>query len=228
MNVIGINGSPRKNWNTDILLNKALDGAASQGAETELIHLYDLNYKGCISCFACKLKDGKSYGKCAFKDGLTPVLEKIENADAIILGSPIYFHSVTAAMRALIERLGFQYLQYDADYTSCFQRKIPVGFVYTMNANEKQVEQAGYKQMLQLTEMAMARAFGASESLFATDTCQFTDYSKYLVTMFDGDHKTKRRQEEFPNDCKKAFEMGVRFATEGAIDFKPVVFPFTV
>jgi multimeric flavodoxin WrbA len=62
MNVLAINGSPRKKWNTATLLNTALEGAASQGAKTEIIHLYDLNYKGCISCFACKLKNGKSYG----------------------------------------------------------------------------------------------------------------------------------------------------------------------
>jgi len=65
MKIIGINGSPRKAWNTAILLNKAMEGAASKGAETELIQLYDLNYKGCTSCFACKIKNGKSYGKCA-------------------------------------------------------------------------------------------------------------------------------------------------------------------
>ena len=62
MKILAINGSPRKNSNTATLLKKALEGAAAQGAETELIHLYDLNFKGCISCFACKLKDGKSYG----------------------------------------------------------------------------------------------------------------------------------------------------------------------
>jgi len=56
MLAIAMNGSPRKKWNTATLLEKALEGAASQGAETELVHLYDLNYKGCISCFACKLK----------------------------------------------------------------------------------------------------------------------------------------------------------------------------
>lgn len=54
MKVIALNGSPRKKWNTATLLKHALDGAASKGAETELIHLYDYNYKGCISCFACK------------------------------------------------------------------------------------------------------------------------------------------------------------------------------
>ena len=75
--VYAINGSPRKNWNTATLLKHALEGAASQGAETELIHLYDLNFKGCTSCFSCKLKDGESFGKCAMKDGLTPVLEKL-------------------------------------------------------------------------------------------------------------------------------------------------------
>ena len=53
---MAFNGSPRKDWNTATLLNKALEGAASKGATTELIHLYDLNYKGCISCFACNAK----------------------------------------------------------------------------------------------------------------------------------------------------------------------------
>jgi multimeric flavodoxin WrbA len=90
MKMIALNGSPRKKWNTATLLKHALDGAASKGAETELIHLYDCNYKGCISCFACKLKDGKSYGRCAVNDDLKPILNKVHDADAIILGSPIY------------------------------------------------------------------------------------------------------------------------------------------
>ena len=66
MKVIAINGSPRKKWNTAILLEKALEGAASQGADTELVHLYDLDFKGCSSCFSCKLKGGKSYGKIIY------------------------------------------------------------------------------------------------------------------------------------------------------------------
>lgn len=53
MKVIFINGSPRKGWNTHKLLESAMKGAADAGAETELIHLYDYEYKGCISCFAC-------------------------------------------------------------------------------------------------------------------------------------------------------------------------------
>ncbi len=76
MKVIAFNGSPRKTWNTAMLLEEALEGAASQGAETELFHLYDLNFKGCKSCFGCKIKDGKSYGKCIVKDDLVPILKK--------------------------------------------------------------------------------------------------------------------------------------------------------
>lgn len=82
MKVYAINGSPRKKWNTATLLEKALEGAASKGAETELVHLYDLDFKGCTSCFSCKLKEGKSYGNCAMNDGLTPVLSKLAEADA--------------------------------------------------------------------------------------------------------------------------------------------------
>lgn len=88
MKIIAVNGSPRKNWNTDILLHKAMEGAESAGAQTELIQLYDLDFKGCRSCMACNLADGKSFGRCAFNDGLKPVLDEIDKSDGLILGSP--------------------------------------------------------------------------------------------------------------------------------------------
>jgi multimeric flavodoxin WrbA len=109
MKVIAVNGSPRKSWNTATLLQKSLDGAASQGAETEIFHLYELNYKGCVSCFACKTKNGKSYGRCAVKDDLAPLLKQVEDVDAIVFGSPIYYGSVTGEMRSFMERLLFPY-----------------------------------------------------------------------------------------------------------------------
>ena len=214
MKILAINGSPRKNWNTATLLNKALEGASAQGAATEIIHLYDLNFKGCVSCFACKLKGGKSYGKCAYKDDLTPVLEKIENADAVILGSPIYFGNVTGEMRSCMERMAFQYLVYDKNYSSLNKKHKSIGFIYTMNINEDMVKEWGYDSVLSSTEKYFERIFGASESLFVTDTYQFSDYSKYVVTAFDEVHKAERRREVFPIDCEKAFEMGVRLVTK--------------
>lgn len=105
--IIAINGSPRKNWNTAILLQSALEGAKANGAETELINLYDYEFKGCVSCLVCKRKDSTANGLCAYKDALTSILEKCKAADAVILGSPIYFGDVTSMMRSFLERFLF-------------------------------------------------------------------------------------------------------------------------
>lgn len=212
MKVAAFNGSPRGNWNTAMLLNNALEGAASKGAETELIHLYELNYKGCVSCFACKLKGGKSYGRCAVNDDLTRVLSKVEEVDAIILGSPIYLGTTTGEMRSFMERLIFPYLVYDKSHSTLFKKKISTGFIYTMGLNEEGMKARGYDQQFQVTEMFLKRIFGASESLYVTDTYQFEDYSKYVSSAYNPEEKARRREEEFPKDCKKAFAMGVRLA----------------
>ena len=83
--------SPRKNGNTAKLLNRALEGAKDAGAEVEMVNLYDrdLIYKGCMSCFACKVKGGRK-GVCSFKDGLQPILERAVEAEVLICGSPVY------------------------------------------------------------------------------------------------------------------------------------------
>ncbi len=214
MKVLAFNGSPRKTWNTATLLSKALEGAASQGAETKFIHLNGLNFKGCQSCFACKTTGGKSYGKCAVKDGLTPILEKVRGADAIIIGSPIYFGTVTGAMRMFMERLMFPYLTYTDPPGSLFPKRINTGFIYTMNATEEQMEGWGLGQHLAVNTWLLQMIFGASETLFSFDTWQFDDYSKVVADRFDVGEKARRRQEVFPLDCDKAFEMGAGFARE--------------
>jgi multimeric flavodoxin WrbA len=213
--IIAINGSPRKTWNTATLLEHALKGAASAGNETELIHLYDLDFKGCTSCFSCKLVGGKSYGRCAEQDDLTPVLEQIPGADALILGSPIYLGAATGEMRSFLERLVFPYLVYDPERSTLFPKKIPIGFIYTMGADEARVKEMGYEMQFRLTEMLLARVFGTSESLQVTDTLQFDDYSNYVSSAFDPAAKAKRHREVFPEDCRKAFEMGKRLGQAG-------------
>ena len=85
MKAIAINGSPRKNWNTDMLLQQALKGAADAGAETEMIQLSELTFSGCRSCFACKI-NGAETGRCMWKDYLLPVFEKILSADVVFMG----------------------------------------------------------------------------------------------------------------------------------------------
>jgi multimeric flavodoxin WrbA len=214
MKVMAFNGSPRKKWNTAILLEKAIEGAASQGAETSLVHLYDLNFKGCISCFACKTRDGKSYGKCAVQDDLTPIFAEIREADAIILGSPIYYGNVTGEMRSFFERLLFPNHVYSDPPQTLFPRKIKTAWIYTMNAPEEFARLMRYDKFFKSNELLMQMTFGHSESIMSYDTYQFADYSKVVVTRFDPEKKAQRRREVFPVDCRKAYEMGVSLATE--------------
>jgi multimeric flavodoxin WrbA len=216
MKVIAINGSPRKKWNTGTLLNKALEGAAGQGAETELVNLYDLNFKGCVSCFACKTRGGASYGRCGFRDELTPLLKKIEEVDAVILGSPIYFGSVTGEMRSFLERWLFPYVSYTDPPLTLFPGKIRTAIIYTMNVSEEQAQEMGYFQHLDFNERVLQQRFGAAESLYSFDTFQFDDYAKVVADRFNPAKKAKRRAEVFPADCQKAFELGARFGAVGS------------
>ncbi|ACL16711.1 flavodoxin family protein [Methanosphaerula palustris] len=216
MKLIAFNGSPRKKWNTATLLEHALKGAQSEGAKTELIHLYDLDYKGCTSCLACKRIGGKNYGHCAIKDDLKPVFKKIEGADAILVGSPIYYAITTGETRCFLERLMFQYSPHDKERSTLFGKKIRTGFIYTAGAQEEMVKERGFDRNAELTEMEMDRIFGSCESMFVTDTSLYDDYSKYVSTLFDPEEKKKHRNEQFPLDCKKAYEFGARLVRKAA------------
>ena len=214
MKAIGVNGSPRKTWNTATLLNHAMQGAASRGAETETFHLYDLNFKGCVSCFACKMKDGKSYGRCARQDEITPILKKLDEIDIIILASPIYFRTVTGEMRSFMERLLFPYTTYTDPPGSLYPPgKLGAGFIYALGAPEELAKERGFDMHIALNEMFLKTIFGVSETVCSYDTYQFEDYSKVYAPRWDPEKKARRRSEIFPVDCRRAFEMGSRLAS---------------
>lgn len=215
MRLLAINGSPRKKWNTATLLEKSVEGAAAQGAETELVNLYDLKFKGCISCFACKTKDGDSYGRCGVKDDLTVVLEKILKADALVLGSPIYFGSVTGEMQSFLERLQFPFLTYTDPPASIFPGKIRTGFIFTLGATEEMSLERGFVARIEMYTLILKMIFGNSEYLACFDTYQFEDYGKVYAPRFDPEKKAKRRAEVFPLDCKRALDLGKRLVSAG-------------
>jgi len=210
MKVIAINGSPRKKWNTAQMLESALEGARDAGAETKLVHLIDLKYKGCTSCFGCKLLGGPSYGKCAMRDDLTQVLNDVWDADALIIGSPVYFGDVTSGMRAFLERLWFSVLMYNKEHMVRAPRKMPVKIIFTTNAPEFGFHKALNESIIG----AMSRFMGPAELIEANATLQFDDYSKYDASMFDVSDRIKRHNEVFPQDCQRAREMGKRAVEE--------------
>jgi multimeric flavodoxin WrbA len=210
MKVIAINGSPRKQWNTAMLLQSALNGAAAAGAETELIHLYDINFKGCTSCFECKRIGSNSYGRCAMNDALTPVLESFGQADAAIFGSPLYFGNISGELKSFLERLWFPYLMYTKKLErSLFPRTLNTLFVYTSNAPEGQIMISGLDKFLSGNERMCAMLFkGKSSSYYCTETLQLDDYSKYVSDMFDENSRIRRRNEVFPKQLLDLYELG--------------------
>ena len=211
-NIVAINCSPRSKWNTATLVSEAAKGAQAQGAEVKIIDLYKLEkFTGCISCFGCKLPG--HLGKCICRDGLAPVLEAISNADGLIIGTPNYLGDVSAGFRALYERLIFQSITYQAERRSHNSKQIPVLMIMTSNAAEEFYPQIGYDQMLQRYQSTLSAFVGPTKLLISTDTLQVSDYSPYHWTMFDPEAKKERHEKVFPEDKKRAFDLGAKIVS---------------
>lgn len=215
MKVLLLNGSPRKEWNTAQLLHEAERGAREAGAETERFDLYNLDYKDCRSCFACKRIGNTTGGVCAVRDGLRPVLESAAAADAIIIGSPIYYGNVTAPVIAFINRLLFADMHYDLEEDGRPVTVLPktkkTALILTMNIPEEGMLKI-YKPQFDGMAAMLGRILGSGEVLYSCDTWQFDDYSKYYAGRFDVQAKARRREEQFPVDKQNAYELGKRMA----------------
>lgn len=211
MKAVFINGSPRRNKNTAQMLDAAMRGAEDAGAEVEMIHLYSLNFQGCKSCFACKLKGNKVNGLCAIRDDLQPVLDKVISADVLVVGSPVYDSFPTGMTRSFIERLVFPAVNY-CDYSSPRIRKpLQCACIYTMNAPESLMEPLHYDTILGENSRVLG-IFGCTpEMLCSHETYQFNDYSRY-ETAVDESARAEIRANRFPLDLQKAYELGKRLA----------------
>jgi multimeric flavodoxin WrbA len=208
MKVLAINGSARKNGNSATMLKNAINGAKEAGAETKLVNLYALNYKGCTGCVKCKLLGGKSFGHCAQRDDLTPVLEESIGSDVLLLASPIYFNDVTGTLRSFLERFWFPAITYTKERKLLYPKRIKVGMIFTTNAPSSFYTEF-YNGMVQTS----SRIIGDTEYVTAVETWQFEDYSKYAADMFDVEARKKRHEEVFPQECRMAYEMGKRLVT---------------
>ncbi|MBR1455946.1 MAG: flavodoxin family protein [Oscillospiraceae bacterium] len=205
--IVAVNASPRKGWNTDTLVTEAAKGAEAAGAVVAKFDLYRLEkYTGCISCFSCKREKNK--GHCICRDGLTPVLDAIREANGLIIGSPNYLGELSASFRALYERLIFQNLTYNADVPCCNSNPIPVLLIMTSNAPDTY-----FVRLMQNYQQVLSRFVGPTELLISGDTLQLKDYSKTdWPWYFDGEAKKKRHETVFPREMQKAFEMGKALA----------------
>ena len=138
MKVLGFNGSPRKDGNTTELMGILLQEVEKQGIETEIVQLSAKPIHGCIACYKCFENQDK---RCSVKDdAVNEYIEKMTQAQGIILGSPSYFQGTTAEMKALIDRAGFVGLANNKMYKGkigaavcCFRRTGGMHTIETMN-----------------------------------------------------------------------------------------------
>lgn len=155
--VLILSGSPRKNGNSDLLCDEFMKGALESGNEVEKIRVAEKNIGFCRACYACK-----ETGVCAIKDDMAEVLQKMIDADVIVLASPVYFYSVDAQLKALIDRTvarwlevkdkDFYYIVTAADaelesaetmlncfrgYADCVEGAKEMGIIYGMGVYEK-------------------------------------------------------------------------------------------
>ena len=206
--IIAVNAGPRTGWNTETLISEASKGAQASGAEIERFDLYRLEkYTGCISCFGCKKEKFK--GHCICRDGLTPVLDAIRSSDGLIIGSPNYLGNLTAGFRALYERLVFQNLTYNLETPCCNERTVSVLLIMTSNAVD-----TAYTDLLHGYQQTLSRFVGPTEVLVSGNTLQLKDYGKtdWPWSMFDPEAKKARHDTVFPEECRKAYDMGKALA----------------
>ena len=218
MKIYAINGGPRKGWNTETMLRKFLEGAGSAGekVKTEMVHLYDLDYKGCISCYACQRDDDATYGQCRVKDGIYDLLREVPLSDGVVFGCPIYLHDMTAQLRAFIERLVYQYLNFSEGRTRHnAPKRLRTAAIYTMNVTEESAKRDNYDHILGTAENYLRAVFGTTPvRICAYNTYQYKDYGRYRAGYWNEPQKAEHRRVRFPADCQKAYDAGRRMALE--------------
>lgn len=206
-----IDGGPRKTMNTAQMTDAFVEGIKSVSEEIEVkrIRLYGLEpYRGCMSCMACKVK-GRLSRICKFRDPLLPVLQEASEADGLVVASPIYMADRTALTQAFVERIVFPWLNY-ADGSVMAVKKMPVAFIYTMNATEEQAPLI-HKQ-LDIAEQMFGIALGETERIEAFNTYQMKDYSRYEFAENTPAEKQAYKDEHWSQDLQKARDAGRRMA----------------
>jgi multimeric flavodoxin WrbA len=216
LKVVGFNGSGRKTWNTAELCRRFLDGARSAGATTELVHLSDLQYRGCQGCLTCKLVGTTHDGRCVVQDDLTKYLESVPSYSVLAFATPIFFYGESAMMRCLLERLMFQYLDYHV-VPSKFRGNTKIAYLASMNISTEWLARLragpdGFPP--ETTQSVLKRIFGNCERVYACDTLQVDDYAKYHITVFNEAKKKKHREEQFGKDLDAAFALGAALVSQ--------------
>ena len=159
MRVIGISGSPRKDGNTDLLVRQILDGAASLVADTAFYRLTDMNIQGCTGCYHCR-----EHTTCRIQDDMSKLYDEVQNADAVVLGSPVYMFQVTGQTKCFMDRL---LALINPDFSSRLKGPKKLLMAYTQGHADRAAFQKYFDLVEQLFDFM---GFTVQPSLVATGT----------------------------------------------------------
>jgi len=201
MKTIVINAGPKRKDVNAQLAQSALKGAESVGADTEYVDLYKLDLHGCMNCSICK-KDEETC-KCYWRDDLSPLIEKIFNADSLIIAVPIFFSQPSSHFMAFLERLIYSLVSYNSG--NKFKGKVDVALCYSIN------------YPLDYFEKSVRPHIRSSEDLLkmlngdlVVEAFHFV--SKNFASKLSED-ELKLRDEQFRCDLDTVFEIGVRLGS---------------
>jgi multimeric flavodoxin WrbA len=184
LKVFGINGSPRRGGNTDLLLDKVLEGAGSKGAQTEKVILNTLKFSPCQEC-----ENMRDDGTCIIEDDMQSLYKKIDEADVIVVASPIFFGSLSAQTKMMIDR---------------FQCRWRLKYILKKGVPEK--KRAGVFISVEASKRKdfFENAKAIVKNLFATIDAQYKE--ELLCSGIDEKGSILRH----PELLKKAYELGAR------------------
>jgi len=184
--MLGICASPRKDGNTDILLEKVLEGAREQGIQTEKIFLSDLNI---LSLEEKEYENVTEEGLSVRRDDMRIVFHKVEDCDILVIGSPIFFGSLSSQAKTMIDRFQCVWLAKEILKKEIFQKKKKGAFVSVEATNREDFFQ---------NAKSIIRNFFAVINV------------KYAGELFCGGADAKRKVLERPEVLKQAYELGVK------------------
>ncbi|WP_407374062.1 flavodoxin family protein [Methanobrevibacter sp.] len=198
MKTIVINAGPKRRDVNAKLAHSAAKGAESSGSEVEFVDLYKIDLRGCMSCLICNNNDDEC--KCYWKDEISPLIERILDADSLIIAAPVFFSEPTSHYRALMERLIFCMVSYKIG--NKFKGKVNVGLFYTVNYPLDYFEKSvrpNLKQSEDLLEM------------FNGDVEIHTYQNISRLTAKDAE-MLKEKEEQLQRNLEETFEIGARLS----------------
>lgn len=200
MKTVVINADPKRKGTNAQLMKSAKKGAESVGAEVEYVDLYKLDLSGCRICLICK--NDEETCKCYWRDELSPLIEKIFDCDALLIGVPIFFSNPSSHYMALLERLIFSMVSFKSG--NIFKGKVDVGLFYTMEYPLDYFEKSVRPHLKQSEDLL--KMLNGKVVIETFSNIPKSDYSN------KSEEEIKLKEEQLALDLEKTFEIGAELS----------------